>query len=83
MRGIGMPADLRGKNARHQGAQRGERRQALDPAGAARRGLAIEHAQRRRAQLAFQSTERLAAKGIVTALQLEGDQFAVEKAKNL
>jgi multidrug efflux pump subunit AcrA (membrane-fusion protein) len=36
----------------------------------------------RRAQLAFQSTERLAAKGIVTALQLEGDQFAVEKAKN-
>jgi multidrug efflux pump subunit AcrA (membrane-fusion protein) len=36
----------------------------------------------RRAQLAFQSTERLAAKGIVTSLQLEGDQFAVEKAKN-
>lgn len=36
----------------------------------------------RRAQLAFKSTERLAAKGIVTALQLEGDQFAVEKAKN-
>jgi len=36
----------------------------------------------RRAQLAFQSTERLAAKGIVTALQLEGDQFAVDKAKN-
>ncbi len=36
----------------------------------------------RRAQLAYQSTERLAAKGIVTALQLEGDQFAVEKAKN-
>jgi len=35
----------------------------------------------RRAQLSFQSTERLAAKGIVTALQLEGDQFAVEKAK--
>jgi multidrug efflux pump subunit AcrA (membrane-fusion protein) len=36
----------------------------------------------RRAQLAFQSTERLAAKGIVTSLQLEGDQFAVDKAKN-
>jgi HlyD family secretion protein len=36
----------------------------------------------RRAQLAFQSTERLAARGIVTALQLEGDQFAVEKARN-
>ena len=36
----------------------------------------------RRAQLAFKSTERLAAKGIVTALQLEGDQFAVDKAKN-
>jgi len=36
----------------------------------------------RRAQLAYQSTERLAAKGIVTSLQLEGDQFAVEKAKN-
>jgi len=36
----------------------------------------------RRAQLSFQSTERLAAKGIVTALQLEGDQFAVDKAKN-
>jgi multidrug efflux pump subunit AcrA (membrane-fusion protein) len=36
----------------------------------------------RRAQLAFQSTERLAAKGIVTALQLEGDQFAVDKARN-
>jgi multidrug efflux pump subunit AcrA (membrane-fusion protein) len=36
----------------------------------------------RRAQLAFQSTERLAAKGIVTSLQLEGDEFAVEKAKN-
>ncbi len=36
----------------------------------------------RRAQLAYQSTERLAAKGIVTALQLEGDLFAVEKAKN-
>lgn len=36
----------------------------------------------RRAQLSYQSTERLAAKGIVTALQLEGDQFAVEKAKN-
>jgi multidrug efflux pump subunit AcrA (membrane-fusion protein) len=32
--------------------------------------------------LAYQSTERLAAKGIVTSLQLEGDQFAVEKAKN-
>lgn len=36
----------------------------------------------RRAQLAFRSTERLAAKGIVTALQLEGDQFAVDKARN-
>ena len=36
----------------------------------------------RRAQLAYQSTERLAAKGVVTALQLEGDQFAVDKAKN-
>ena len=36
----------------------------------------------RRSQLAYQSTERLAAKGIVTSLQLEGDQFAVEKAKN-
>ncbi len=36
----------------------------------------------RRAQLAFQSTERLAARGIVTSLQLEGDQFAVEKARN-
>jgi multidrug efflux pump subunit AcrA (membrane-fusion protein) len=36
----------------------------------------------RRAQLAFQSTERLAAKGIVTSLQLEGDEYAVEKAKN-
>lgn len=36
----------------------------------------------RRAQLAFQSTERLAARGIVSALQLEGDQFAVEKARN-
>jgi HlyD family secretion protein len=36
----------------------------------------------RRAQLAYKSTERLAAKGIVTSLQLEGDQFAVDKAKN-
>ncbi len=36
----------------------------------------------RRAQLAFQSTERLAARGIVSALQMEGDQFAVEKARN-
>jgi HlyD family secretion protein len=36
----------------------------------------------RRARLAFQSTERLAARGIVTALQLEGDQFAVEKSRN-
>lgn len=36
----------------------------------------------RRAQLAFKSTERLAARGVVTALQLEGDQFAVDKARN-
>ncbi len=36
----------------------------------------------RRAELAFQSTERLAARGIVRALQLEGDQFGVEKARN-
>lgn len=36
----------------------------------------------RRAQLAFKSSERLAARGIVTALQLEGDRFAVDKAKN-
>ena len=36
----------------------------------------------RRAELAFQSTERLAARGIVRSLQLEGDQFGVEKARN-
>jgi multidrug efflux pump subunit AcrA (membrane-fusion protein) len=36
----------------------------------------------RRAELGFQSTERLAARGIVRSLQLEGDQFAVEKARN-
>jgi HlyD family secretion protein len=36
----------------------------------------------RTAQLAMSSAERLSARGIVTSLQLEGDQFAVEKAKN-
>lgn len=35
----------------------------------------------RRAQLALQSSERLAANGFVTQLQLEADQFAVEKAQ--
>ena len=36
----------------------------------------------RRAQLSLESGERLAAKGLVTSLQLEGDRFAVEKARN-
>jgi len=36
----------------------------------------------RRADEYAQYSERLAAKGYVTALQLEGDQFAVEKANN-
>lgn len=36
----------------------------------------------RSAQLAFQSTQRLASKNIVTSLQLEGSGFAVEKARN-
>jgi len=36
----------------------------------------------RRAQQYAQYSERLAAKGYVTALQLEGDRFAVEKAQN-
>lgn len=35
----------------------------------------------RTAQLSFVSGERLAAKGVVSALQLEGDQFAVDKAQ--
>jgi len=36
----------------------------------------------RQAQLSYQSTERLATKGIVTSLQLEGSRFSVEKARN-
>ena len=36
----------------------------------------------RRAQQYAKYSEQLAARGYVTALQLEGDQFAVEKAKN-
>lgn len=35
----------------------------------------------RRAQRNYKSTERLAAKGIVTALQLDGDGFAVDKSR--
>lgn len=35
----------------------------------------------RTAQLSLVSGERLAAKGVVSALQLEGDQFAVDKAQ--
>lgn len=35
----------------------------------------------RTAQLSFVSGERLAAKGVVSNLQLEGDQFAVDKAQ--
>lgn len=36
----------------------------------------------RSAQLSFESAQRLAAKNIVTSLQLEGAQFAVDKARN-
>lgn len=36
----------------------------------------------RTAQLSFESAQRLAAKNIVTSLQLEGAQFAVDKARN-
>jgi len=36
----------------------------------------------RTAQLSFESAQRLAAKNIVTSLQLEGSQFAVDKARN-
>src|SRR5690606_6021997 len=36
----------------------------------------------RSAQLSFESAQRLAAKNIVTSLQLEGSQFAVDKARN-
>jgi RND family efflux transporter MFP subunit len=35
----------------------------------------------RTAQLAFASSERLSLRGMVTALQLEGEQFAVDKAR--
>ena len=31
-------------------------------------------------RLAFSSTERLSLRGMVTALQLEGEQYAVDKA---
>lgn len=36
----------------------------------------------RTAELAFESARRLAAKNIVTSLQLEGSQFAIDKARN-
>lgn len=36
----------------------------------------------RSSQLGYESAERLAAKNIITSLQLEGAQFAVEKARN-
>ena len=36
----------------------------------------------RSAQLALESSERLGAKGLLSSLQLEGAQYAVEKAKN-
>lgn len=36
----------------------------------------------RTAQLSFESAQRLAAKNIVTSLQLEGAQFAVDKSRN-
>ncbi len=36
----------------------------------------------RSGQLAYESAERLASKNIITSLQLEGAQFAVEKARN-
>lgn len=36
----------------------------------------------RSVQLALESSERLAAKGLLSSLQLEGAQYAVEKAKN-
>ena len=36
----------------------------------------------RTSQLAFSSAERLSLRGIVTSLQLEGEQFAVEKSRN-
>jgi HlyD family secretion protein len=36
----------------------------------------------RAAQLALESSERLGAKGLLSSLQLEGAQYAVEKAKN-
>jgi HlyD family secretion protein len=36
----------------------------------------------RTGQLSFESAQRLAAKNIVTSLQLEGSQFAVDKARN-
>ena len=42
--------------------------------------VAEENLRRARQYAAF--SERLAAKGYVTALQLEGDKFAVEKARN-
>jgi HlyD family secretion protein len=36
----------------------------------------------RTAQLSYESAQRLAAKGLVTPLQLDGAQFAVQKAQN-
>lgn len=36
----------------------------------------------KRSQLSVESGERLAAKGLVTSLQLDGDRFAVEKSRN-
>ncbi len=44
--------------------------------------MAIAEQSLRKAQLALNSSERLVAKGLVKALQLEADQFAVANARN-
>ncbi|MCA9226376.1 MAG: efflux RND transporter periplasmic adaptor subunit, partial [Planctomycetales bacterium] len=45
--------------------------------------IAVAEQDLRKAKLQLQSAERLAAKGLVTSLQLEADQFAVRNAMNV
>lgn len=45
-------------------------------------GVFVAEQNLRSAQLAFESAQRLAAKGLLTPLQLEGQQAAVENARN-
>lgn len=44
--------------------------------------IAVAQQDLRKAQLNLQSTEKMVAKGLVNALQLEGDQFGVANARN-